>query len=41
MKPKCRRVPDEHLLNNRRPLLRGREILKAIMADWKDPAKTC
>ena len=32
------RVPDDHLLHNRRPLLMGREALAGVLARWeKDP----
>ena len=33
--PKCR-VPDEYLVHTRRPLLMGREVLKATLAHWSE-----
>ena len=41
--PVCGRcqVPDEYLLKSRRPLLVGREVLAALVADWKDWSQTC
>ena len=37
---KCQ-VPDEYILKSKRPLLVGREVLAALVADWKDRSKTC
>jgi len=33
--PNCR-VPDEYLVHARRPLLMGREVLKATLAHWSE-----
>ena len=30
------RVPDEYLVHTRRPLLMGREVLKATLAHWSE-----
>ena len=33
------RVPDEYLVHTRRPLLMGREVLKAALAEWNEAEK--
>ena len=35
------RVPDEYLLKSKRPLLFGREVLTAVVAQWTHPETTC
>lgn len=35
------RVPDEYLLKSKRPLLFGREVLTAVVAQWIHPDTTC
>ena len=35
------KVPDDYLLQNRRPLLFGRELLKAVMAEFNHRDMRC